>query len=74
MERDLVPGARVDASGEVAYKVTVRTSDLKGAGTDADVHIEMFGRDDKGASVSSGRHKLDSSRTTSRGAAPTSSR
>ena len=43
----------VDA--DVVYTVTTRTSDIKGASTDADVFIEFRGR--KG---SSGPHKLES--------------
>ncbi|MEW5309958.1 MAG: hypothetical protein WDW38_001797 [Sanguina aurantia] len=53
----LVPG-KVGENN--TYKCAVRTSDLKGAGTDSTVTITLFGSRD-GASVDSGAHKLDGS-------------
>jgi lipoxygenase homology domain-containing protein 1 len=44
------------------YRVTVRTSDLRGAGTDSRVEVVIFGKaGDPPAQVDSGVHKLDSS-------------
>ncbi len=46
-------------SGPRRYKVTVRTSDVRGAGTDANVSITLFGTATPG--ISSGPHKLENS-------------
>ena len=43
-------------AGLVSYKVVVATSDLRGAGTDADVFLTLFG--DRG---DSGERRLESS-------------
>lgn len=43
------------------YKIVVRTSDLRGAGTDANVDITLFGKDASGKMVDSGPIRLDSS-------------
>ncbi|GLC44364.1 hypothetical protein PLESTF_000049800 [Pleodorina starrii] len=53
----LVPGK---AGGNNTYKVVVKTSDIRGAGTDANVTLAMFGKlEDK--PTNSGTHKLDNS-------------
>ncbi|GFR41097.1 hypothetical protein Agub_g1741 [Astrephomene gubernaculifera] len=54
-ERRLEPG-KVPANGICTYRVVVTTSDLRGAGTDADVSMQLFG--DKG---DTGERKLDNS-------------
>ena len=41
--------------------MVVKTSDIRGAGTDSNVAITMFG-EVEGATVDSGMHKLDSSK------------
>ncbi|PNH12713.1 Lipoxygenase y domain-containing protein 1 [Tetrabaena socialis] len=53
----LVPGK---AGGSNAYKVRVKTSDIRGAGTDANVTLAMFGKLED-APTSSGIQKLDNS-------------
>jgi hypothetical protein len=45
---DLRPGS---ASSTVPYKVTVATSDLRGAGTDATIRITLFGKKPDGSVV-----------------------
>ena len=55
----LVPG-KVGENN--TYKVTVRTSDIRGAGTDANITICMFGVNKDGQSMDSGTHKLDDSK------------
>jgi len=52
IERELLPSDS-KASGGVTYKIEVKTGDRRGAGTDANVFIEMYG--DKGKS---GPHNL----------------
>ncbi|KXZ56858.1 hypothetical protein GPECTOR_1g774 [Gonium pectorale] len=54
-ERRLEPG-KVPANGICTYRVVVTTSDIRGAGTDADVTMQLFG--DKG---DIGERKLDNS-------------
>ncbi|KAG2450199.1 hypothetical protein HYH02_000301 [Chlamydomonas schloesseri] len=54
-QKKLEPGT-VPASGICDYRVVVHTSDLRGAGTDADVTMQLFG--DKG---DTGERKLDNS-------------
>uniref|UniRef100_A0A7S3VHN2 PLAT domain-containing protein n=1 Tax=Dunaliella tertiolecta TaxID=3047 RepID=A0A7S3VHN2_DUNTE len=54
-ERKLEVG-KVPASGKCTYRVTVTTSDTRGAGTDANVKMQLFG--EKG---NTGERKLDSS-------------
>lgn len=39
----LDPSAAAAAAGKVSYKVEVQTSDIRGAGTDADVVLTMYG-------------------------------
>ncbi|CAG9464667.1 unnamed protein product [Pedinophyceae sp. YPF-701] len=46
----------------VPYRIVVQTSDVKGAGTDADVEVELFGKIEKDGRLvarSSGKQKLD---------------
>ena len=43
------------------YKVVVRTSDIRGAGTDSNITLCMFGSRD-GKSIDSGTLKLDDSK------------
>ncbi|KAG2499991.1 hypothetical protein HYH03_002273 [Edaphochlamys debaryana] len=54
-ERKLEPG-KVPENGICTYRVVVTTSDIRGAGTDADVTMQLFG--DKG---DTGERKLDNS-------------
>ena len=42
-ERHLVPGQRLLADQACTYKVLVTTSDIRGAGTDADVTMVLYG-------------------------------
>jgi hypothetical protein len=53
----LTPGS---AGAKVQYKVVVKTSDLRGAGTDAKVSMVMTGERD-GGKTTTGPHKLDNS-------------
>jgi len=46
------------------YRLLVRTSDIKNAGTDATVMLRMYGNKD-GKTIDSGAHKLESSETRS---------
>lgn len=63
-ERELMATDPSDiASAQTAYKVMVHTMDIKNAGTDADVFLEVFGRTKEGKSVSSGRTQLRNSST-----------
>ena len=39
----LCPGGASAASGKCKYKVEVKTSDVRGAGTDASVSVQVFG-------------------------------
>ena len=59
----LVPG-RIGENN--TYKVVVRTSDVRGAGTDSNITICMFGTKD-GQSVDSKTHKLDDSKASGEG-------
>lgn len=43
IERDLFPGDHKDPSPDMHYMAEVFTSDVRGAGTDADVSMELFG-------------------------------
>lgn len=43
IERDLFPGDHMDPSPDMHYMAEVFTSDVRGAGTDADVSMELFG-------------------------------
>lgn len=43
IERDLFPGDHMDPSPDMHYIAEVFTSDVRGAGTDADVSMELFG-------------------------------
>ena len=43
IERDLFPGDQMDEEPDVLYTAEVFTSDVRGAGTDADVSMELFG-------------------------------
>lgn len=45
-----------------AYKVLVRTSNIRNAGTDANVFITLYGKAADGSSVDSGAQRLESSR------------
>jgi hypothetical protein len=45
---DLRPGS---ASSSVPYKITVATSDIRGAGTDATIRVTLFGRKADGSTV-----------------------
>lgn len=42
-EMDRFKGASTDGWDDVTYEVKVHTSDIRGAGTDAQVHIELHG-------------------------------
>eukprot|EP00798_Chlamydomonas_sp_ICE-L_P018432 gene18432-24908_t len=55
-KRELLTGSAAAAAGLVSYKVLVKTSDVRGAGTDADVFITVYGP--KG---DTGERELDSS-------------
>lgn len=61
-ERELTV-ADPGSSAPVMYKLTVHTSDIKGAGTDADVAVEIFGRATTGTATTSGRTTLKNSTT-----------
>ncbi|KAK9824333.1 hypothetical protein WJX72_009517 [[Myrmecia] bisecta] len=54
--RKLLPGAHDAATGLCDYQLVVHTSNLKGAGTDADISAVLYG-----ASGDSGERKLDNS-------------
>ncbi len=56
--RTLLPGTTLQP---VQYKVTTVTSDLRGAGTDANVHITLHGllRDGQRLQLMSGRDDFD---------------
>jgi hypothetical protein len=54
-ERKLEPG-KVPENGICTYRVVVHTSDLRGAGTDANVTMQLFG-----AKGDTGERKLDNS-------------
>ena len=43
IERDLFPGRHTADNADMHYMAEVFTSDVRGAGTDADVSLELFG-------------------------------
>ena len=53
----LPPPSQVPENGRCVYRVVTKTSDLRGAGTDADVAMTLYG--DKG---DTGERKLDNSK------------
>ncbi|KAG1672531.1 hypothetical protein FOA52_002840, partial [Chlamydomonas sp. UWO 241] len=57
--RTLTPGSNAMASRR--YKVSTRTSDIRGAGTDANVYITLFGEGPDGKPVKSNNFPLDNS-------------
>ena len=64
IERTILSGsAQAARSGKATYKVTVYTADCRGAGTDANVFIQLFGEaaDGSGKEASTDRIKLDDS-------------
>ena len=56
LERDLHPGQQAADNPDVQYSAEIHTSDMRGAGTDADVSLELFG-----LLGSSGTHRLNAS-------------
>jgi lipoxygenase homology domain-containing protein 1 len=58
---ELLPVQRDDTSTQHEYHVTVRTADIRFAGTDADVFIEISGQDASASWHSTDRHLLATS-------------
>eukprot|EP00049_Salpingoeca_infusionum_P008102 m.131391 g.131391 ORF g.131391 m.131391 type:complete len:2461 (+) comp13915_c0_seq1:231-7613(+) len=60
LERVLKPEKETEYHAKVAYEVTVRTSDVSGAGTDANVFMDVYGHDSDGT-VLSAHYDFDTS-------------